>query len=196
MSPHWLWGAPVHMKSHTADGNDPVYMALGGGHSQVTGVDLVNRGIHTVLKKLCCLKGNRPWGGTHCLLLSPHLSGPHAVYEVHTTYMQFTPFMWLVSYMGFTQFMKVALFAWGSYHLWGSPGLSFLSVTHEHCLYGIYTVHVRVTLYMEVYISCRHRTVCMGFYRGVIPAVCLLSSHRQISLTSLFYARPGSRHQR
>lgn len=44
-----------HEESH-ADGSDPVYMAW-GGHTQVTGVDLVNRGIHTVLKKLYCLCG-------------------------------------------------------------------------------------------------------------------------------------------
>lgn len=35
------------MKSHLADRSDPVYMAL-GGHTQVTGVGLVQRSSHIV----------------------------------------------------------------------------------------------------------------------------------------------------
>lgn len=78
-----------------------LFIWLWGWCTHVMGVDLVDRGIHKILKKLCCLCGrahkweNMSWGVTWCLLLSPHLSGAHTVYKGCTACMGSTPFIWV-----------------------------------------------------------------------------------------------------
>lgn len=84
--------------------------------------------------------------GTHCLSLSPHLSGSHTVRATLPIWGSYhscgSPY-----YVGFTRFMKVALFVWSSYHLWGAPCLYEAFDGHATCI-GVHTVFEHCTVYM------------------------------------------------
>lgn len=172
-------GLPVHMKSHTADGSDCLYDGFGReGASPGYGSWACWQRNSQCQRSyaVCVVEHTNEWichvfGGTRCLLLSPHLSGAHAVYEGHTAYVMFTPFMWVALgfttvyegctvCMGLISFMRVTLSVWG---FWGSHCLHWglhcfwacavymgfpLSTCESHCMWG--------------FISVMDTTNCMG----------------------------------